>query len=78
MLNHSSGRTHEELERLGPYEEQAYVLGPMFARHGYVFLFLFRRGVGLSSDRGTNAVDLINTETLHVGRWRETQCSFSC
>jgi len=46
LLNHGSGRTPEELERLGPYEQQAYILGPMFARHGYVFMFLFRRGVG--------------------------------
>lgn len=38
LLNHGSGRTPEELQRLGPYEKQAYVLGPVFARHGYVFL----------------------------------------
>ena len=27
LLNHGSGRTREELKRLGPYEKQAYVLG---------------------------------------------------
>ena len=52
----------EELKRLGPYEKQAEVLGPVFARHGYVFLYLFRRGVGLSADQGTNAVDAMNSE----------------
>jgi len=51
LLNHGSGRTREELERLGPYEQQADILGPVFARHGFVFLFLFRRGVGLSATR---------------------------
>src|SRR5271167_1130848 len=56
LLNHGSGRTPEELKRLGPYEQNAEILGPMFARHGYVFLFLFRRGVGLSADQGKNAV----------------------
>jgi carboxymethylenebutenolidase len=61
LFNHGSGRTREELERLGPYEQQADILGPVFARHGYVFLFLFRRGVGLSADQGTNAVDLMNS-----------------
>jgi predicted acyl esterase len=61
LLNHGSGRTREELQRLGPYEKQADLLGPVFARHGYVFLFLFRRGVGLSADQGTNAVDLMNS-----------------
>lgn len=31
---------------------EAAVLGPHFARHGYAFLLLFRRGVGLSADQG--------------------------
>jgi dienelactone hydrolase len=60
LLNHGSGRTREDLERLGPYEQNAEKLGPVFARHGYVFLYLFRRGVGLSADQGANAVDLMN------------------
>src|SRR5262249_2982244 len=50
LFNHGSGRSREELERLGPYERKAETLGPVFARHGYAFLFLFRRGVGLSAD----------------------------
>src|SRR6202011_5487375 len=54
LCNHGSGRTREELERLGPYEGQAETLGPVFERHGYVFLFLFRQGVGLSADQGTS------------------------
>src|SRR5215475_13815652 len=60
LCNHGSGRTREELERLGPYEGQAEILGPVFARHGYAFLFLFRRGVGLSADRGASSVDIMN------------------
>ena len=68
LLNHGSGRTREELERLGPYERQADTLGPVFARHGYVFLFLFRRGVGLSAARDTNAVDLMNAEQAAHGQ----------
>lgn len=67
LLNHGSGRTPEELERLGPYERQAYILGPTFARHGYVFLYLFRRGVGLSADQGANAVVLMNQESAVHG-----------
>jgi carboxymethylenebutenolidase len=63
LLNHGSGRTREDLERLGPYEQNAEKLGPLFARHGYVFLYLFRRGVGLSTDQGVNAVDLMNSES---------------
>jgi dienelactone hydrolase len=73
LLNHGSGRTREELKRLGPYERQADILGPVFARHGYVFLFLFRRGVGLSADQGTNAIDLMNSEaTAHGQEARNT------
>lgn len=68
LLNHGSGRTREELERLGPYEGQAKTLGPVFARHGYVFLFLFREGVGLSADQGTSAIDLMNSELAAHGQ----------
>jgi carboxymethylenebutenolidase len=68
LLNHGSGRTREDLERLGPYERNAEKLGPVFARHGYVFLYLFRRGVGLSTDQGANAVDLMNSESAAPGQ----------
>ena len=68
LLNHGSGRSHEELERLGQYERNAEILGPVFARHGYVFLYLFRRGVGLSADQGANAVDLMNKEFAARGQ----------
>lgn len=67
LLNHGSGRTLEDLKRLGPYEQNAEILGPLFARHGYVFLYLFRRGVGLSTDQGANAVDLMNSESAAHG-----------
>jgi carboxymethylenebutenolidase len=68
LLNHGSGRTHDDLERLGPYERNAEKLGPVFARHGYAFLYLFRRGVGPSTDQGANAVDLMNSELAAHGQ----------
>jgi carboxymethylenebutenolidase len=67
LFNHGSGRTKQELASLGPYEGQAETLGPLFARHGYVFLFLFRQGVGLSAQQGTNAIDLLNQESAAHG-----------
>ena len=67
LLNHGSGLTREDLEHLGPYEQNAEKLGPVFARHGYVCLYLFTRGVGLSSDQGANAVDLMNSESAAHG-----------
>jgi dienelactone hydrolase len=68
LFNHGSGRSREELERLGPYERQAETLGPVFARHGYAFLYLFRRGVGLSADQGVSSVDLMNAEFAAHGQ----------
>src|SRR6266481_1210438 len=68
LFNHGSGRTREELERLGPYEGQAEILGPVFARHGYAFLFPFRQGVGLSADQGTSDIDLMNSELAAHGQ----------
>jgi carboxymethylenebutenolidase len=68
LLNHGAGRTEDELKRLGPYEANAELLGPLFARHGYVLLYLFRRGVGLSTGQGTNAVDLMNRASAARGQ----------
>ena len=61
LFNHGSGRTRRDLQRLGPYEQQAGVLGPVFAKHGFVFLYLFRRGVGLSADQGTSSINLMDS-----------------
>jgi dienelactone hydrolase len=41
-------------------QEQAAVLGTVFAKHGYVLLFLFRRGVGPSADQGPPEGELMN------------------
>jgi carboxymethylenebutenolidase len=68
LINHGSGRTREELEQLGSYEGQAEILGPVFARHGYVFLFPFRQGVGLSADQGISAIHLMNSELAAHGQ----------
>ena len=65
---HGSGRSREQLKRLGPYERNAETLGPVFSRHGYVFLYLFRHGVGTSSDQGANAFDLMNKESNEHGQ----------
>ncbi len=39
--------------------EQISILGPVFLRKGYIFLVLFRRGVGLSKGQGENSADLM-------------------
>lgn len=70
VFNHGSGHgvrapsgDHDE----HPMEWQASVLGPVFARHGYVFLYLFRRGTGLSTDQGTNSSDRWDRELAANG-----------
>ena len=47
LFNHGSGSV--------PDLKNPAILGPAFARHGYAFLYLFRRGAGLSADQGTNS-----------------------
>ena len=37
--------------------EQASTLGPVFAKHGYIFFAPFRRGSGLSNGQGKNVAD---------------------
>jgi dienelactone hydrolase len=39
--------------------DDAAALGRVFARHGYVFFFLCRQGVGLSTDQGTAGGDIM-------------------
>jgi dienelactone hydrolase len=43
-------------------------LGPVFARHGYVFLYPFRRGDGLSAGQGNASGDLMDSATVSGGQ----------
>ena len=43
-------------------EDAAEILGPVFVRHGFVFLYPFRRGEGLSADQGQFIGDLLEQE----------------
>jgi dienelactone hydrolase len=69
LFNHGSWPTHPRSGR--PAREilaQASALGPVFARHGYVFLFLFRRGTGLSGDQGISTADQLDREAAANGQ----------
>ena len=44
------------------------ILGPVFAKRGYLFLFLFRRGIGLSRGQGVNSADLIDQAFKEKGQ----------
>ena len=56
LFNHGSHSAGDTLRATEPL-----AIGPVFARHGYVFLFLLRRGVGLSADQGQADGDLMNS-----------------
>lgn len=50
------------------YPQKPAALGPAFVRHGYVFLYLFRRGAGLSADQGTNSEELMSRALREKGQ----------
>lgn len=54
LFNHGSYANRDSLRM-----DEAAILGPLFARHGYVFLLLFRRGVGLSATQGPSDGELM-------------------
>jgi dienelactone hydrolase len=43
-------------------------LGPVFARHGFIYFGLFRRGVGLSTGQGVNSADLMDNAFIERGQ----------
>jgi hypothetical protein len=62
LLNHGQRPHPRRTAEARTIRRTGRKLGPVFARHGYVFLFLFRQGVGLSADQGSSAIDLMNNE----------------
>jgi dienelactone hydrolase len=48
--------------------QQTSLLGPVFVRRGYIFLSLFRRGVGLSKGQGINSAELMNNAFKEKGQ----------
>jgi dienelactone hydrolase len=46
---------------------RAHDIGPVFAKHGYVFLYLFRRGHGPSAGQGTFIGDVLDREATAKG-----------
>jgi len=63
LFNHGS---YGGSDLISPDEPAA--VGPVFARHGYVFLFLYRRGVGLSADQGSADGDLMTRAAQAEGQ----------
>lgn len=58
LFNHGSGPRSKS---------DGNVLGPLFARHGYVFLFVYRHGQGLSVGQGVDSDQLLERELNQKG-----------
>ena len=67
LFNHGSGSS--DAMHTGPFviTEAAERLGPIFVKHGYAFLYLFRRGQGLSADQGDFMQELLQREKMANG-----------
>jgi len=60
--------TYETTETKYNIIEQVSTLGSLYAKNGYTFLGLFRRGNGLSKDQGVNTGDLMATALKEKGQ----------
>jgi len=67
LFNHGSGSS--DAMHTGPFvlTETAEKLGPIFVKHGYAFLYLFRRGQGLSADQDDFMQELLRREKMANG-----------
>jgi len=67
LFNHGSG--HAAGTAAGHRDQRRpELLGPVFARHGYAFLYLFRRGDGLSTGQGVPSGDRMDSAFAAAGQ----------
>src|SRR5262249_601640 len=68
VFNHGRSSTARQHGDNLTLTEAANILGPVFAKHGYIFLFPFRRGEGPSADQGPFIGDLLQREETEKGK----------
>jgi dienelactone hydrolase len=68
LFNHGSGGADADHTASFPITEAAEKLAPLFLKHGYAFLYLFRRGQGLSADQGPFMQDILRQEEAAKGK----------
>lgn len=68
LFNHGSGHASGRGSDGRPDERHPEQLGPIFARHGYVFFHLFRRGEGLSRGQGQASGDAMDRAMAGQGQ----------
>jgi carboxymethylenebutenolidase len=68
LFSHGSGHA-SGADAEGKHDQRhPELLGPVFAKHGYVFLYLFRRGDGLSVGQGVPSGDRMDAAFLAAGQ----------
>src|SRR5262245_38796452 len=67
LFNHGSGHASGVDSAGRPDQRHPELMGPLFVKHGYLFLYLFRRGDGLSRDQGVPAADRMESASASGG-----------
>ncbi len=67
LFAHGSGSTDAAHTSGFAITQAAEILAPVFVKHGYAFLYLFRRGQGLSADQAPFMQDLLQREKIAHG-----------
>jgi len=67
-FNHGSGGADAHYTAGFPIIEAAEKLAPLLLKHGYAFLYPFRRGQGLSADRAPFMQDVLQREEATKGK----------
>jgi carboxymethylenebutenolidase len=65
---HGSGGADAEHTVGLPITKAAEKLAPLFLKHGYAFLYVFRRGQGLSADQGPFMQEILRQEEAAKGK----------
>ena len=68
LFNHGSGGTDAAHTAGMPITEAARRLAPLFLKHGYAFMYLFRRGQGLSAGQAPFMQDVLRREETARGK----------
>ena len=77
LFVHGSGSTDAAHTSGFAITEAAEILAPVFTKHGYAFLYLFRRGQGLSADQAPFMQELLQQEGATKGDEARTRLHFA-
>ena len=68
LFNHGSGHASGRDSSGRVDQRHPELLGPLFVKHGYLFLYLFRRGDGLSRGQGVPSADRMDSAAAAGGQ----------